>query len=66
MKPYKAMTVENVQKINELYNNGKTCKEIAKELGYGNQTVANYVWKPRGRGVKFESPSALNWDGVDE
>lgn len=55
MKPYKAMTVENIQKINELYNKGQTCKEIAKCLGYGNQTVANYVWKSRKRGCKYET-----------
>ena len=54
MKQYKAMTVENIQKINELYNKGQTCKEIAKCLGYGHQTVANYVWESRGRGVRHE------------
>ena len=55
MKPYKAMTQDNILKINELYNGGMTCKEIAKELGYGHQTVANYVWESRGRGVRYET-----------
>jgi len=54
MKPYKPMTQDNILKINELYNGGKTCKEIGKELNYGIQTVANYVWEPRGRGEKGE------------
>lgn len=53
MKKYKAMTVENIQKINELYQSGKTCKQIAAELGYGHQTVANYVMESRGRGNKL-------------
>lgn len=48
MKKYKAMTVKNIQKINELYRSGKTCKQIAAELGYGHQTVANYVMESRG------------------
>jgi len=54
VKKYKAMTVENIQIINYLYAKGKTCKQIAAELGYGIQTVANYVWKPRGRGEKLK------------
>jgi len=55
MKPYKAMTQDNILKINELYNGGMTCKEIAKELGYGHQTVANYVWESRGRGCRYDA-----------
>ena len=55
MKPYKAMTQDNILKINELYNGGMTCKEIAKELGYGHQTVANYVWESRGRGCRYDN-----------
>lgn len=54
MKPYKPMTIENIQKINELYNNGMTCKQIAAKLDYGVQTILNYVWKSRGRGKKWE------------
>ena len=53
MKKYKAMTIENIQIINDLYSQGKTCKQIAAELGYGHQTVANYIWESRGRGKKL-------------
>ena len=58
----KKPTEEEIKSFNNLYNEGKTCKEIGEIYNFGRHTVSKYIVGKKVRKRKIsDSKSVVNW-----